>query len=143
MIQKEIFNNNEAELLRLVHLWNAAEAIPNIYDKLFTANAHELAALIGNGTTYNDWQDFLVDPRVQDYIDKVIYVMSGNIVASFMSSPSGRVGMADTAKLKSAIDYRDKHKPDFAQPVKYIYMQIPLTKDEEAFLTDEGKAPIK
>jgi hypothetical protein len=22
-------------------------------------------------------------------------------------------------------------------------MQIPLTKDEEAFLTDEGKAPIK
>lgn len=139
MIQKEMFNTNEPHYLRLVQLWNAAEAVPNIYSKLFTANAHDLAALIGNGTTYNDWQDFLVDARVQNYIDRVIYVMAGNIVASFMSTAGGKVGMADTAKLKSAIDYRDNHKPDFAQPIQYVYMQVPLNPDEEAFLTDEGK----
>lgn len=141
MIQKELFNKNEPELLRLVYLWNTAEAHPKIYEKMFTANAHDLAALIGNGTTYDDWQNFLTDARVQDYIDKVIYVMSGNIVASFMSSPGGKVGMADTAKLKAAIDYRDAHRPDFAQPIQYVYMQVPLTEDEEAFLTDEGKVP--
>jgi len=139
MIKKEIFNKTEPEMLRLVTLWNAAEAEPAIYDKLFTSNAHELAAMIGNKTTYDDWQNFLVDSRVQDYIDKVIYVMAGNIVSRFMSEPTARVGMADTAKLKSAIDYRDSHKPDFAQPTQYIYMHIPLSVDEEAFLTDEGK----
>lgn len=139
MIKKELFNKTEPELLRLVTLWNAAEAEPLIYDKLFTANAHELADLIGNKTTYNDWQNFLTDSRVQDYIDKIIYVMAGNIVSKFMSTPSARVGMADTAKLKSAIDYRDSHKPDFAQPTQYIYMHIPLTEAEKAFLTEEGK----
>lgn len=139
MIKKELFNKTEPELLRLVTLWNAAEAEPMIYDKLFTANAHELASLIGNKTTYSDWQTFLVDSRVQDYIDKIIYVMSGNIVAQFMNSTTGRVGMADTAKLKAAIDYRDSHKPDFAQPTQYVYMHIPLSESEEAFLTEEGR----
>lgn len=138
MIKKELFNKSEPELLRLVTLWNAAEAEPLIYDAMFTANAHELASLIGNRTTYNDWQSFLVDARVQDYIDRVIYVMAGNIVTKFMSTPTAKVGMADTAKLKSAIDYRDSHKPDFAQPTQYIYMHIPLSEDEKAFLTDEG-----
>jgi len=139
MIKKEIFNKTEPDLLRLVTLWNAAEAEPLIYAKLFTSNAHELADLIGNKTTYDDWQNFLVDARVQDYIDRVIYVMAGNIVSKFMSTPSAKVGMADTAKLKSAIDYRDTHKPDFSQPTQYIYMHIPLSKDELAFLTEEGK----
>jgi hypothetical protein len=139
MIKREIFNKTEPELIRLVTLWNAAEAEPLIYDKLFVSNAHELAGLIGNKTTYDDWQNFLVDARVQDYIDRVIYVMAGNIVTKFMSTPTGRVGMADTAKLKSAIDYRDTHKPDFAQPTQYIYMHIPLTESEKAFLSDEGR----
>lgn len=139
MIKKEIFNKTEPDLLRLVTLWNAAEAEPLIYEKIFTSNAHELASLIGNKTTYDDWQNFLVDARVQDYIDRVIYVMAGNIVSKFMSDPKGRVGMADTAKLKQAIDYRDSHKPDFAQPTQYIYMHIPLTPDERAFLTEEGE----
>lgn len=139
MIKKELFNKTEPELLRLATLWNAAEAEPLIYEKLFTANAHELASLIGNKTTYEDWQMFLVDARVQDYIDRVIYVMAGNIVTRFMSTPTAKVGMADTAKLKAAIDYRDTHKPDFAQPTQYIYMHIPLSEEEEAFLMDEGK----
>lgn len=139
MIRIDLFHKTEPDLIKLAHLWNAAEAEPLIYNKLFTSNAHELATLIGNGTTYNDWQNFLIDARVQDYIDKVIYVMAGNIVSSFMSTPSGRVGMADTAKLKSAIDYRDSHKPSFAQPTQYIYMQIPLSEDEEEFLTEEGR----
>jgi hypothetical protein len=139
MIKKELFHKTEPEMVRLVTLWNAAEAEPLIYEKLFTSNAHELATLIGNKTTYNDWQTFLTDARVQDYIDRVIYVMAGNIVTRFMSTPGGKVGMADTAKLKQAIDYRDSHKPDFAQPTQYIYMHIPLSPDEEAFLSEEGK----
>ena len=139
MIKKELFHKTEPELLRLATLWNAAESEPLIYEKIFTANAHELAALVGNRTTYNDWQVFLTDARVQDYIDRVVYVMAGNIVAKYMSTPSAKVGMADTAKLKSAIDYRDSHKPDFAQPTQYIYMHIPLSTEEEAFLTEEGR----
>jgi len=139
MIKKELFNKTEPDLLRLATLWNAAESEPLIYAEMFTADAHKLASLIGNKTTYNDWQSFLVDARVQDYIDRVVYVMAGNIVAKFMSTPGGKVGMADTAKLKSAIDYRDTHKPDFAQPTQYIYMHIPLSTEEEAFLTEEGK----
>ena len=139
MIKRELFHKTEPELLRLVTLWNAAEAEPAIYEKLFTSNAHELATLIGNKTTYDDWQNFLVDARVQDYIDRVIYVMAGNIVTRFMSKPTGKVGMADTAKLKQAIDYRDTHKPDFAQPTQYIYMQTPLSEEEEAFLPEEGR----
>jgi hypothetical protein len=139
MIKRELFHKTEPDMLRLVTLWNAAEAEPLIYEKLFTANAHELAALIGNKTTYDDWQNFLVDARVQDYIDRVIYVMAGNIVSRFMSTPTAKVGMADTAKLKAAIDYRDTHKPDFAQPTQYIYMHIPLSPDEMAFLSEEGK----
>lgn len=142
MIQIELFHKNEVELLRLVRLWNIAEAQPLIYDKLFDANAHELAALIGNGTVYDDWQNFLIDSRVQDYIDRIIYVKAGNIVSSYMSvSPGKKLGMADTAKLNAAINYRDTHKPDFAQPIQYVYMQVPLTEDEEAFLTDEGRVP--
>ena len=139
MIKKELFNKTEPHLLRLVTLWNLAESEPAIYAEMFTSNAHELAKLIGNKTTYDDWQTFLVDARVQDYIDRVIYVMAGNIVTKFMSEPTARVGMADTAKLKSAIDYRDNHKPDFSQPTQYIYMHIPLSEDEKHFLTEEGK----
>jgi hypothetical protein len=139
MIKKELFHKTEPDLLRLATLWNAAESEPLIYEELFTANAHQLADLIGNKTTYNDWQGFLTDSRVQDYIDRVIYVMAGNIVSRFMSTPTGKVGMADTAKLKAAIDYRDSHKPDFAQPTQYIYMHIPLSPEEEAFLPEEGK----
>ena len=138
MIKLELFSKSEPEMIRLAILWNTAEGEPLIYEKLFTANAHELAALIGNGTTYNDWQTFLVDARVQDYIDRVIYVMAGTIVTRFMSEPTAKVGMADTAKLKAAIDYRDSHKPDFAQPTRYIYMHIPLSDDEYEFLSEEG-----
>jgi hypothetical protein len=44
------------------------------------------------------------------------------------------VGMADATKLNAAIKYRDDHRPNFATPVQYIYIQTPLTTDETEFL---------
>lgn len=142
MIKPELFHKNEPEMLRLIALWNHAEAQPILYESIFTSNAHDLAALIGNGTTYNEWQMFLTDARVQNYIDDVIYEMCGRIITQYMSSDD-KTGMADTQKLKQAIDYRDAHKQDFAQPTQYIYMHIPLSENEEAFLTEEGRTYVE
>ena len=135
MISIDLFNKTEPKMLHLVNLWNRAEAIPKIYDDLFTSNAHQIAALIQQGTTYNDWQMFLSDSRVQDYIDKQLYVMAGLIVAHYMKD-GVHVGVADATKLNSAIKYRDDHKPSFAVPVQYIYIQTPLTPAEREFLPD-------
>jgi len=143
MIPFELFDQSEPKMLHLVNLWNTAEANQAVYKDMFTANPHDLARLIGQGTNYNDWQMFLTDSRVQEYIDKILYVMSGLIVAHYMKQ-GVHVGVADATKLNSAIKYRDDHKPDFATPVQYIYIQTPLTKDEQEFLPDvpENK-PIK
>jgi hypothetical protein len=46
------------------------------------------------------------------------------------------VGVADATKLNSAIKYRDDHKPSFAVPVQYIYIQTPLSLEEREFLPD-------
>jgi hypothetical protein len=133
MISIDLFNKTEPKMLHLVNLWNRAEAMSALYDTLFTSNPHQLAAAIQQGTTYNDWQMFLTDSRVQDYIDKILYVMAGLIVAHYMKE-GVHVGVADATKLNSAIKYRDDHKPSFATPVQYIYIQPPLTPDERAFL---------
>lgn len=133
MIPSDVFAKNEAKLIHLTNLWNAAESVPSIYDELFTANPHKLAQLIGQGTTFNDWQMFLADSRVQAYIDKMIYVQAGLIVSMYMKEDT-RVGVADVTKLNAAIKYRDDHKPNFATPVQYIYIQTPLTDAEQEFL---------
>ena len=84
MIPLEIFTKAEAKMLHLAKLWNTAEANPSLYDSLFISNAHELADLIGMGTTYNDWQDFISDSRVQEYVDKIIYTKAGIIINTFL-----------------------------------------------------------
>lgn len=142
MIPIDSFAKNEAKLIHLANLWNFAEGLPHVYDDLFVSNPHQLAQIIGHNTTYHDWQAFLTDSRVQDYIDRVIYTQAGIIVSYYMSNKA-KVGVADATKLNAAIKYRDDHKPNFAMPVQYIYIQTPLTADEQAFLPDvpENKLP--
>jgi hypothetical protein len=135
MISIEMFAKTETKLLHLVNLWNFAEGIPHIYDNLFTSNPHELSVLIGQQTSYHDWQMFLSDSRIQDYIDKIIYTQAGIIVNKYMKD-GVHVGMADATKLNAAIKYRDDHRPSFATPVQYIYIQTPLTAEEKEFLPD-------
>lgn len=135
MISLDLFTKAEAKLLHLAQLWNLAESDPAIYEELFVSNPHRLADLIQQGTTYNDWQTFLTDSRVQDYIDKIIYTQAGIIINKFMKEDA-HVRVADATKLNSAIKYRDDHKPDFAIPVQYIYIHTPLTSDEQEFLPD-------
>ena len=133
MIALELFTKTETKLLHLANLWNFAEGVSHVYDSLFISNPHELAALIGQNTTYHDWQMFLSDSRIQDYIDKIIYTQAGIIVNKYMKD-GVHVGMADATKLNAAIKYRYDHKPNFATPVQYIYIQTPLTVDEQEFL---------
>jgi len=143
MISFDLFDKTEPKMLHLINLWNTAEGNPLIYKDMFRSNPHELAGLIKQGTSFNDWQMFLTDSRVQDYIDRNLYVQAG-ITVSYYLKEGTHMTQADSAKLKAAIDYRDNHKPDFAIPVQYIYIQTPLTKDEKEFLPDvpENK-PIK
>ena len=138
MIPLELFTKAEHRLLHLAKLWNFAEANPTKYDSLFISNAHELADMIGLGTTYNDWQDFISDSRVQEYIDKIIYTKAGIIINTYFQD-GVHLSQADSARLNTAIKYRDDHKEDFAIPVQYIYMMTPLTYDEQEFLSDESK----
>jgi hypothetical protein len=133
MIAVDVFTTAEPKLIHLANLWNYAESVPTMYDKLFISNPHEIAAIVGQGTTYHDWQTFLSDSRVQSYLDKIIYTQAGIIVNKYMKD-GVHVGVADATKLNSAIKYRDDHKPNFATPVQYIYIQTPLTEDEKAFL---------
>jgi hypothetical protein len=128
-----MFTKTEVKLLHLVNLWNFAETVPHVYENLFTSNPHELSTLVGQNTSYHDWQMFLSDSRVQDYIDKIIYTQAGIIVNKYMKD-GVHVGMADATKLNAAIKYRDDHRPSFATPVQYIYIQTPLTADETEFL---------
>ena len=137
MISLDIFTKSEPKLIHLAKIWNIAEANPAIYDDLFISNPHELADLIGCNTTYNDWQDFISDSRVQEYIDKIIYTRAGLIINKYFKD-GVHLSQADSARLNTAIKYRDDHKADFAIPVQYIYMQTPLTYDEKEFLTDES-----
>lgn len=137
MISLDLFTKAEAKLLHLAKIWNTAEANPQLYDELFVSNPHELADIIGMHTTYNDWQDFISDSRVQEYIDKVIYTRAGIIVNKYFKDGI-HLSQADSARLNTAIKYRDDHKADYAIPVQYIYMQTPLTYDEKEFLTDES-----
>lgn len=142
MIALNLFNKTEAKLLHMANLWNFAEGVSTAYDKLFVSNPHELADLVQQGTTYHDWQMFLSDSRVQDYIDRAIYTQAGIIISKFMKE-NVKVGVADATKLNSAIKYRDDHKPSFAMPIQYIYIQTPLSTDESEFLPNvpENKKP--
>lgn len=133
MISIDLFNVSETKLLHLARLWNTAENNPSIYDSLFESNPHELANLIGCNTTYTDWQAFMADSRVQEYIDKIIYTRAGIIINQSLNSDA-HLSQAESARLSAAIKYRDDHKADFAVPVQYIYIQTPLTYDEQQFL---------
>lgn len=135
MIKPELFGKNEVKMLHLVHIWNYAESIPEVYDKLFVSNPHELADIIKQHTTYQDWQEFLADSRVQDYIDKIVYTQAGIVINKLMKD-GVRISQADSAKLNAAIKYRDDHRPDFATPTQYIYMHTPLTPQEKEFIND-------
>lgn len=137
MISLDLFTASEPKLLHLAKLWNIAEANPVLYDDLFISNPHEIANLIGNATTYNDWQDFISDSRVQEYIDRVIYTRAGILVNKYFRDGI-HLSQADSARLNTAIKYRDDHKEEYAIPVQYIYMQTPLTYDEKEFLSDES-----
>lgn len=135
MISTKLFGSAEADMIHMANLWNNAENSIASYERLFTSNPHELAAMIQQKTTYSDWQKFLSDSRVQDYVDKVIYTQAGILISKLMREDV-KLGVAEATKLNSAIKYRDDHKPNFATPVQYIYIQTPLTVDEEAFLPD-------
>lgn len=133
MIALTQFTKSEPKLLHLAKLWNVAEGNPMIYDDMFTANPHELVDLIGSGTTFNDWQEFLNDSRVQEYMDRNIYTQAGLIISRYFKD-NVHLSQADSARLNTAIKYRDDHKADFAIPVQYIYSHVPLTAAEREFL---------
>lgn len=135
MISINIFTAAEPKMLHLTRLWNAAESNPMLYNQMFISDPHELATLIGNGTTFQDWQEFISDSRVQEYIDRIIYTQAGLIINRYFKE-GVHLTQADSARLNTAIKYRDDHKADFAIPVQYIYVQVPLTYDEKAFLPD-------
>lgn len=135
MIATDLFHKTEPLLIHLTNLWNISESVPTHYDIMFTSNPHELAALIGKNTTYHDWQMFLSDSRVQNYLDRIIYTQAGIIVNKYMQD-GVHVGVADATKLNSAIKYRDDHKESFAPPIQYIYIQTPLTEAEKEFLQE-------
>ena len=135
MIALTLFTPAETKFLHLANLWNTAESDPVKYDKMFTADPHELAQIIGHATTFQDWQEFIIDSRVQDYIDRIIYTQAGIIINKYLKD-GAHLSQADSARLNTAIKYRDDHKPDFALPVQYIYVQTPLTYDEREFLPD-------
>jgi hypothetical protein len=142
MISIKQFAKTELKLLHLAKLWNTAEGNAMIYESMFVSNPHELATLIGSNTTYSDWQEFLSDSRVQEYIDKVIYTQAGIIINRYFKEGT-HLSQADSARLNTAIKYRDDHKADFAVPVQYIYCAVPLTPAERAFLPkDENGGEI-
>ena len=141
MIAIDMFDTTEVRMLHLIKLWNIAEAQDQIYDKLFNSNPHELTKLIQNGTNYGDWQTFLSDPRVQAYIDKVIYTQAGILINKYMKE-GVHLSQADSARLNTAIKYRDDHKPDFAIPVQYIYSQVPLNDYEQEFAEGTDKKGV-
>lgn len=132
MIAITQFTKSEPKLLALAKIWNIAESNPALYESMFVSNPHELADMIGNNTTYNDWQEFLSDSRVQEYIDKIIYTQAGLIINKYFKD-NVHLSQADSARLNTAIKYRDDHKSDFAIPVQYIYCAVPLTPAEKAF----------
>lgn len=136
MINISVFAKTEIKLVQMAKLWNGAEANPMYYDKMFVSNPHELASLIGQGTSYNDWQEFLSDSRVQEYVDKVIYTQAGIIINQYFKDDI-HLTQAASARLNTAIKYRDDHKADFAIPVQYIYCAVPLTPAERAFLPED------
>ena len=135
MISLQLFEKKERKLIHLVSLWNVTEGFATKYEELFKSNPHELAQLIGQKTSYHEWQMFLGDSRIQDYIDKIVYTQCGIIINKLMDEKA-TLKMADTTKLNSAIKYRDDHKPSFAIPVQYIFVATPLTPDEREFLPD-------
>lgn len=135
MISPDMFQKTEPLMIHLVNLWNNTESDPTKYSEMFISDPHGLSVLVGYNTTYHDWQIFLTDSRVQDYIDKIIYTQAGIIVNKYMKD-GAYVNQATATQLNSAIKYRDDHKPSFATPVQYIYIQTPLTEDEKAFLPD-------
>lgn len=135
MISTALFNKSEAKLLHLVNLWNASERKAHLYDTLFVSNPHELVDLIKQGTTFHDWQMFLADSRVQDYIDRIIYTQAGILINKLMDENIS-LKVSDATKLNTAIKYRDDHRADFAVPVQYIYIGTPLTPAEREFLPD-------
>ena len=141
MIPLTHFAKTETKLIHLAKLWNAAEANPMYYDSMFVSNPHELASLIGQKTTYNDWQEFLSDSRVQEYVDKVIYTQAGIIINQYFKDDV-HLTQAASARLNTAIKYRDDHKADFAIPVQYIYCAVPLTPAERAFLPEEDGGEV-
>jgi hypothetical protein len=135
MIPLDIFHQNEPRMIHLATIWNRAEANAMAYERLFVSNPHELADIIKQGTTYDDWQMFISDSRVQDYVDRIIYTQAGIMINKFMKD-GVHLSQADATKLNSAIKYRDDHKPNYAIPVQYLYIQTPLTRDEREFLPD-------
>lgn len=145
MIALEQFAKTETKMLHLAKLWNFAEAQPQLYNSLFVSDPHELSTIIGNNTTFTDWQLFLSDSRVQNYIDKYIYTQAGVVIAQLVNENSRGFNQATAAKLNSMIKYRDDHKDNFAIPVQYIYIQTPLTPAEKVFLPnipENNKDPL-
>ena len=55
MLQQDLFHPTEHRLIHLVNLWNIAEADPAVYEELFVSNPHQLADIIRQGTSYDDW----------------------------------------------------------------------------------------
>lgn len=137
MIALEMFQSAETRMIYLAKLWNIAEADPLLYGQLFEATPHEIAHLIGNNTDYKDWQEFVSDSRIQEYVDREIYTRTGRLINTLMKEP--HLSQADSARLSTAIKYRDDHKSDFAQPTQYIYMCTPLTYDEQQFLPKQSR----
>lgn len=138
MIAIELFDSTEPKMLHLCNLWNNAEANPALYELLFTSNPHELTTIIGQGTKYGDWQMFITDSRVQEYIDKIIYTQAGVLINKYMKD-GVHLSQADSARLNTAIKYRDDHKPDFATPTQYVFTSVPLTDAEKEFLPENMK----
>ena len=60
---KPDFSVNEVMMLSCTY-WNFAESIPEVYDRLFVSNPHELRILL-NSIRRSRLAEFLADSRVQ------------------------------------------------------------------------------
>lgn len=119
----------EQILEELISAYNSMYTLQ--YPQILAMNHFELYQLSGRLHTVQDWKNFLMEPRLQNYFNDEQDLLVRNKISKLLSGIGDNNSTAQAQGLRDLMNQQKEKENSRNDETKFIYTFIPLSEQEE------------
>lgn len=101
------------------------------YPEMLNWNHYEFWQNTGKSFTPEDWKQFRLHPRVDEWYNEEILLIAKQKQIKLLSTAGDRTSVADSQALNQVSSYLERNKQDNIENTIMVYCFVPLNENEE------------